>query len=69
MRTGETENFERFQTIKIDEIIASTQLIHLAYRIFAFGVKPWRRKMKLLANERSKSMGTDSPSRIGGGGA
>ena len=56
---------ETIQANKINEIIADTNFIHAAYRILKVGVKQWTRKKGPLANNKGKSMGSDSPFRDG----
>jgi hypothetical protein len=53
--------FKAMKVIEHYEIIGNIKLIHATYLIFAPGVKPWSRKMKILANKKGKIICLDSP--------
>jgi len=48
--------YEIIKGIEINEFIAYIIWIHATYLIFASGVKPWSRKIRLLVNKKGKSM-------------
>ena len=52
---------EKLPTIGPNEIFADTKWIYATYRIFGFSFKSWPRQMRLLENEKGKSIGLDSP--------